>query len=100
MTDTVQEYLKDDDIKVLVSDILKELQFARTKFPNSRLTTIALTEEVGELAKAVMDEPAENVRNEAVQVAVMAMRVVLDGDPSVDQVRIDHGLDPIGPVAC
>ncbi|MEM9426641.1 MAG: hypothetical protein AAGA06_08050 [Pseudomonadota bacterium] len=79
----------------LLIDISTELRRAREKFPRSRLTMVALTEEVGELSKALMDEPLANVRAEAIQVAVMAMRIVLDGDRSIDQIRRDHNLDPL-----
>lgn len=43
----------------------------------------ALTEEVGELAKALLDESDQRVYEEAVQVAVMALRVATEGDPSL-----------------
>lgn len=46
-----------------------------------------------------MDEPRANVRKEAVQVAVMAMRVVLDGDHSVEFRRAQQGLEPLTPSA-
>lgn len=58
--------------------------------------TIALAEEFGELAKAILDEPAAQVRKEAVQTAVMAARVVLDGDGSVTEWRAAKGLDALG----
>jgi NTP pyrophosphatase (non-canonical NTP hydrolase) len=64
-----------------------ELQRARTKFPGTAITMIALTEEVGELAKALMDESPERIVEEAIQVAVMAQRVATEGDRSVDQFR-------------
>ena len=47
----------------------------------------ALTEEVGELAKAIMDEGSHRVWKEAVQVAAMALRVAVEGDPSLDKLR-------------
>lgn len=76
----------------LVQEILAELTRARTKFPGYNVTTLALVEEVGELATAVFSEEAARVRSEAVQVAVMAMRVVLDGDRTLDEWRIRKGL--------
>ena len=57
--------------------------------------TIALAEEFGELCKAVLDESAANVRKEAVQTAVMAARVALDGDGSVRDWRRERGLDAL-----
>jgi hypothetical protein len=68
---------------------------ARAKFPGDRIMTIALAEEFGELCKAVLDEPAANVRKEAIQTAVMCARVVLDGDGSVNEWRAQKGLDPL-----
>lgn len=69
-------------------DVMRELVRARTKFPeqDATITMVALTEEVGELAQALLHlkfEPAKgksyaDLYAEAVQVAVMAMRVALD----------------------
>lgn len=85
-----------DDVGAFLTEVRAEIESARAKFPDSRLTMIALAEEHGELAKAVLGEPAERVRAEAAQVASMAARVVLDGDRSVDCHRARHGLDEIG----
>tara|TARA_B100001105_G_scaffold95218_1_gene75759 strand:- start:1652 stop:2332 length:681 start_codon:yes stop_codon:yes gene_type:complete len=85
------------DVEAFLDDVRAELVRARAKFPGDRITTIALAEEFGELCKAVLDEPAANVRKEGVQTAVMAARVVLDGDSSVREWRAGKGLDPIGP---
>lgn len=72
-----------------------ELARARNKFPESRLTGLALMEEVGELAKAMLSESRGRVWSEAVQVAVMAARVALDGDLSVSEIRKERGLDAL-----
>src|SRR5215471_13446166 len=74
-------------------DVLVELQRARRKFPSSYLVLAALTEELGELAQAMLYEragkgnasgkdPKRHVWDEAVQVAAMALRVAVEGDPS------------------
>ncbi|URI11031.1 hypothetical protein MW290_18860 [Aquincola tertiaricarbonis] len=89
----------DADVDAFLSDVRAELVRARAKFPGDRIMTVALAEEFGELCKAVLDEPAANVRKEAVQTAVMAARVVLDGDGSVREWRALKGLDPIGTTA-
>ena len=47
------------------------------------------------MATATFEESRERVRKEAVQVAVMAMRMVLDGDHSFDEWRREKGLDPL-----
>lgn len=84
-----------DDVESFLDEVRAELVRARSKFPGDRIMTIALAEEFGELCKAVLDEPAENVRKEAVQTAVMAARVVLDGDGSVTAWRAERGLDQL-----
>ena len=43
--------------EILLGEIRDELTRAREKFPGDRVTFTALVEEVGELAKAFLDEP-------------------------------------------
>lgn len=80
---------------LLADEILAELVRARTKFPGKNVTFAALVEEVGELATATFEESRDRVRKEAVQVAVMAMRMVLDGDHTFDDWRASKGLDAL-----
>ncbi|AGR89080.1 hypothetical protein CHA_P10126 [Pseudomonas phage CHA_P1] len=89
------QYIVPDDVEAFLDEVRTELLRARSKFPGDRIMTIALAEEFGELCKAVLDEPAANVRKEAVQTAVMAARIVLDGDGSVTSWRSERGLDPL-----
>ena len=70
-----------------LSDVMAECCEARIMFPHPNACMTALTEEVGELAKAMMDEPSPRVYKEAVQVATMAMRLALEGDPTLNKVR-------------
>jgi hypothetical protein len=77
-------------------EVRAELARARAKFPGGPLTTIALMEEVGELAKATIEESQERVYDEAVQVAVMAIRCAIDGDKSADEYRATLDLEPTG----
>jgi NTP pyrophosphatase (non-canonical NTP hydrolase) len=64
-------------------DINRELIRARTKFPGNRFLLAALTEEAGELAKALLQKrPRSEVQAEAVQVAAMAIRIIEEGDAS------------------
>ena len=88
-----------DQVAQLLEEIAAEVRRARAKFPGRRLMTLALSEEYGELCKAMLDEPAERVRREAVQTACMCIRVVLDGDESVDAWRAARGLDRVGGAA-
>lgn len=79
----------------LAEEIIEQLGKAREKFPGKNVTFAALVEEVGELATALFEEPSENVRKEAVQVATMAMRIVLDGDHTFDDWRKSKNLNPL-----
>lgn len=89
--------LIDDQIKLvgLIDEIERELERARASFPGENVTFAALIEEVGELATALFEQGRDEVRKEAVQVAVMAMRVILDGDHSFEPWRAKHDLDPL-----
>lgn len=81
-------YISDAEI---LENIQAELARARRKFPNPQGSMTALTEEVGELAKAILDEPWARVIEEATQVAVMAIRVATEGDPTLDGYRQQRG---------
>lgn len=87
------EWQEHDPVAKFLKAVETELRRARAKFPGDRIMTIALAEEFGELAKAMLDEPQAAVWKEAVQTAVMAARVAIDGDSSVDDWRTAKGLD-------
>ena len=53
----------------------------------------ALVEEVGEVARALLDESRACVFAEAVQVAAMACRVAVEGDPTLNDRRALRGLE-------
>ena len=82
-------------MQTLVDELLTELNRARAKFPGKNVTFCALVEEVGELSTALFEESRDRVRKEAIQVAVMAMRVILDGDHTLDAWRAEKGLDSL-----
>ena len=86
---------RDSGIDAFLSDVRAEFHRGRAKFPGNELKTVALSEEFGELVKAVLDEAAADVRKEAVQVAAMCLRLVIDGDSSVDGWRERNGLDAL-----
>lgn len=81
--------------KNYIEEIYTELSRARKKFPSQDVwvTLAALTEEVGELNQAVLQfnfQPEKHqtelsIMEEAVQVAVMAIRVALDCDHKCDK---------------
>lgn len=69
-----------------MADVLMEVGRARGRFPMPNKTLAALGEEHGELNKALLEyddgkETAVGVFKEAVQVAAMACRVAIEGDP-------------------
>lgn len=90
------ERARDGAIKLFLESVRQEILRAQRLFPSNSLATIALTEEVGELAKAVLDESADDVRTEAVQVAAMAFRVGVEGDRSADAHRNRRHLAWVG----
>ncbi len=83
--------ISDLDDQFLI-DIAAELQRARKKFPSSNLVLAATTEEMGELAQAMLKRRAgeltdDDVWKEAVQLAAMALRCAVEGDPSFSAVE-------------
>lgn len=71
-----------------MEDVKRELDAARLKFPSSVCCLAALHEESGELAQAMLKHAAgkwgaKRVYEEAVQVAAMAARCAIEGDPSL-----------------
>lgn len=86
-----QQYATDLE-GAFLRDTRSELNRARDKFPSATASTVALMEEVGELAQAMLKHaagkwPHSRVMEEAVQVAVMAMRVALEGDESLAKAK-------------
>lgn len=91
MKDAVEAFAAAKFDQDFLRDMKREVARARQKFPSQSvlITLAALTEEVGELAQAVLQynfereakhATAEKIYKEAVQTAVMAMRVALDCD--------------------
>jgi NTP pyrophosphatase (non-canonical NTP hydrolase) len=86
-----------DEVREFFRAVEQELERARTKFPGkpSQPTIVALMEEVGEVAKAAMDEPISSVKKELIQTCVMALRIWLDGDQTIEARRQENGLEPL-----
>lgn len=59
-------------------EIVSELRRARSKFPGNDRLFKALVEEVGEVAKAMLE--GGDVRGEACQVATVAIRLMTEGE--------------------
>lgn len=76
-----------------------ELERARTKFPDSEGAMCALTEEVGELAKALLDESPSRIKAEGIQVICMVVRLLSEGDRTLDSYRAKRGQVPTGAAA-
>lgn len=59
-----------------------EVGNARRKFPSNEHLTVALMEEAGELANAMIEHGpgSQRVREEAIQVAAVAIRIIEEGD--------------------
>lgn len=73
-------------MKKFLADAEKEYFRAKDKHPGGKKLDTALTEEVGELAQALLhieekDGCPSNVYKEAVQVVAVAMRIAIDGAP-------------------
>lgn len=69
-----------------ITAIRYEVAAARAKFPDRAKLLAALTEEVGELAQALLQrKPTGSVIKEAVQVAAVAIRLIEEGDSDFDQ---------------
>lgn len=90
---------------IVISMVRGELDAARKKFPDNLHQLVALMEEVGELAQAMMEHDRDGsqtiqmVLREAVQVASMAIRVATEGDENFSYLfpSIEEDL-PRGPV--
>jgi NTP pyrophosphatase (non-canonical NTP hydrolase) len=73
--------------EITISAIKAEVTRARLKFPGNRFLLAALTEEVGELARALLQRrPREEWEREAIQVACVAVRIIEEGDATFDDV--------------
>lgn len=83
-----------DPSAVFLVAVWEELERARLLFPSPDGTMAALAEETGELAKALLGEELTRVGKEAMQVAVVALRVAVEGDPTLDAHRTLRGLEP------
>ena len=68
-----------------IRDLGEEVARARAKFPGRRHLLAALTEEVGELAQALLQQKSQKeIMEEALQVACVAIRIYEEGDESFD----------------
>lgn len=69
-------------------EILAELDRARKKFPDNAKLLAALTEEVGELAQAMLQGKSHaEIFKEAIQVACVAVRIAEEGDSDFNHTK-------------
>jgi len=77
----------DIDTHFALGNVYAEIQRARAKFPGNRFLLTALMEEVGELAQAYLqNKPHAEIREEAKQVACVAVRIMTEGDAVFDSI--------------
>lgn len=89
---------REREIDKTLDEIYQETIRGIENFPDPSGLLAALVEEVGELARAMMSEPVERIRAEAIQVAALALRIVADGDPTLNGIRAKNNADnPIAP---
>jgi hypothetical protein len=70
----------------VVADVSTEIIRARKKHPGNAHLLAALTEEVGELAQAFLDNQGhQRIYDEAKQCACVAMRIMEEGDGDFDE---------------
>ena len=81
---------------VFLAAVLDEISRARTKHPHFEITLAAMGEEFGEVCKAMLDERAERVWDECVQLAAMALKLAVDGDRSMEAWRNKRQLGGVG----
>lgn len=70
--------------RTIYGEVEREVARSREKFPGNRKMLAALDEEVGELARALLDNDPAQRRLEAVQVAATAIRIAEEGDADLD----------------
>jgi len=75
------------------TDLNQEIKRARAKHPRNTAMIAALTEECGEVARALTDEPTKQVREESVQTACVAFRIYTEGDETMREYREGKGLN-------
>lgn len=73
--------------------LAEELARARAKHFSQTRMLAALMEEVGETAQAYLEGQPEHARQEALQVACVAMRIFLDGDWDFEPPKAMDGMD-------
>lgn len=79
------------------NNAVKEARGSAVRFPSNEHMHAALGEEVGELANALIDhhrglKTAQDVYNEAMQAAAMALRIALESSQEFDRYEYDPAM--------
>ncbi len=87
--DGLRRHISLDGYMGSMPDTLQQIEQAlvkgRTKFPGRRFLLAALTEEVGEVARALLQKaPHEKLCEECAQVAGLCIRIMEEGDGTFD----------------
>lgn len=76
-----------------LASLAEKVARGRAKFPGRRFMLAALMEEAGELARALLQRKGQDeVRAEALDVAVVALRIYEEGDATFDDITEDEAL--------
>lgn len=77
----------------LIEDVAAEVRRARAKFPAHEDLTVALFEEAGEVAKSQLQcAPHEVIRKELVQVIAVCVRIITEGDATMERRRTEKNI--------
>lgn len=87
---SIEEQMADAEFLAMM---MNEIESARKKHPSPDAMLAAIFEEGGEVAQAMMDKPWCEVRKECVHLAVTALRLAVEGDPTLRGFRVAKGLD-------
>jgi len=76
-----------NDTNAALGELASEIDRARRKFPGGKLLTLALDEELGELARELLQNGnTPHARKEAIQIACVAIRIATEGCAEVENI--------------
>jgi hypothetical protein len=84
-----------DFVGWFLGQVEREIKKAVAKYPQHGANPVAaaMMVEAGEMGQAALKEPCENVIREGIQTAAAAMRLAMEGDPTINEWRMNRGLD-------
>src|SRR3569623_2784787 len=84
--------------RVSFEAVRDEVKNGRDRYPAPDGLVCALAEHSGKVAQAMLDQPWHMVQREAMEVIAIAVRLIEEGAPALDLLRVRLGLDVSGPV--